>query len=243
MWLLRAFRFILHIVLGLLIVLAVFPLINEASRINLERWYSRKLISLFRITPVLKGTWPDMPGMLVLNHVSWLDIFAVNSHSPSIFIAKSEIASWPLAGRLVSAAGTLFIERGRRQAVHKVIKDAEARMRSGRQVAVCPEGTTTDGSGLAVFHANMFQAAVNAQLPLIPMALRYTDESGALSTDPAFVGEQTMLQNVMVLWRSSKRYTVTLVPCEPLYHPEWTRHQYANACRDAILRRLDELAG
>ncbi len=243
MWPFRAFRFILHILLGLLIVLLLFPLLNETGRINVERWYSRKLLNLFRITPVLKGTWQETPALLVLNHVSWLDIFAVNSQSPSIFIAKSEIATWPLAGKLVAGAGTIFIERGRRHAVHKVIKDAEARIRAGRQVAVCPEGTTTDGTGVAPFHSNMLQAAVNAGVPLIPVALRYTDETGALSTDPAFVGEQTMAQNVMLLWKSPRRYTVTLVPCEPIYHPEWTRHHYAEACRDAILQRLDELAG
>lgn len=242
MWFLRAARFILHILLGLFCVLVIFPMLNETGRIRLERWYSGKLLRLFRITPVLQGPWPAMPGMLVLNHVSWLDIFAVNSVSPSIFIAKSEIASWPLAGRLVAGAGTIFIERGRRQAVHKVIKDAEVRMQRGRQVAVFPEGTTTDGTGLATFHANMFQAAINADVPLIPVALRYTDETGSLTTEPAFVGEQTMAQNVMLLWRSKRRYTVTLVPCEPVHAPGWTRHHYAEVCQTAIQARLNEMA-
>jgi 1-acyl-sn-glycerol-3-phosphate acyltransferase len=241
MWIIRAARFLMHIALGLFCVLVIFPCLKESGRIALERWYSHKLILLFRITPALHGNWPDYPCMLVLNHVSWLDIFAVNSQSPSIFIAKSEIASWPLAGTLVSRAGTIFIERGRRQAVHKVIKDAQARILGGRQVAVFPEGTTTDGSSLATFHANLFQAAINADVPLVPVALRYTDETGALSPDPAFIGEQTMAQNVMLLWKSKRRYTVSLVPCDPIVHPEWTRHHYADECRKVILARLETL--
>jgi 1-acyl-sn-glycerol-3-phosphate acyltransferase len=238
MWIIRATGFVLHIALGLFCVLVLFPLMSERQRVGLERWYSGALLRHFRVTPVLDGQWPTQPCMLVLNHVSWLDIFVVNAHSPSIFIAKSEIAAWPLAGTLVSRAGTIFIERGKRQAVHKVIKDAEAKMRAGRQVAVFPEGTTTDGRAVATFHANLFQAAINAELPLIPVALRYRDETGELSTEPAFIGEQTMAENVMLIWKSRRRYTATLVPCNPVHDASWTRHHYANVCKQAIETRL-----
>jgi 1-acyl-sn-glycerol-3-phosphate acyltransferase len=234
MWVIRASRFMLHVMLGLFCVVVLFPLLNKKMCIALERWWSRGTVRLFRIQPALLGDWPTTPCMLVLNHISWLDIFVVNAHSPSIFIAKSEIANWPLAGTLVSRAGTIFIERGRRQAVHKVIKDAEHRMLNGRQVAVFPEGTTTLGNTLGTFHANMMQAAINAKLPIVPVALRYTDQTGQLNTEPSFVGEQTMAENVMILWKSRNRFTATLTPCPAVYNPEWTRHDYAQACKTAI---------
>jgi 1-acyl-sn-glycerol-3-phosphate acyltransferase len=234
MWVIRATRFMVHVMVGLFCVMVLFPLLNKKMCLALERWWSRGVVRLFRIQPTLKGEWPQGPCMLVLNHVSWLDIFVVNSHSPSIFIAKSEIASWPLAGTLVSRAGTIFIERGRRQAVHKVIKDAEHRMQAGRQVAVFPEGTTTEGHTLGTFHANMMQAAINAKLPIVPVALRYTDQTGQLNVEPAFVGDQTMAENVMILWKSRNRFTATLTPSPAVYNPDWTRHEYAQACKTAI---------
>jgi len=234
MWVIRAARFMLYVMVGLFCVVVLFPLLNKNQCIAVERWWSRGVLRLFRIQPVVKGNWPSTPCMLVLNHVSWLDIFVVNAHSPSIFIAKSEIASWPLAGTLVSRAGTIFIERGRRQAVHKVIKHAEERMLNGRQVAVFPEGTTTEGHTLGTFHANMMQAAINAKLPIVPVALRYTDQTGQLNTEPAFVGDQTLAENVMILWKSRNRYTATLTPCAGIYDPEWTRHHYAQACKTSI---------
>ena len=110
------------------------------------------------------------PGRLVVaNHLSWLDIFAIDALCPASFVAKSEIARWPLVGTLVARAGTLFIERGRRHAVHRLIEHIERSLQAGGRVAVFPEGTTGAGHALLPFHANLIQAAVDAQAPVVPV--------------------------------------------------------------------------
>jgi hypothetical protein len=78
------------------------------------------------------------------------------------------------------------------------------------------------------------QAAINAKLPIVPVALRYTDQTGQLNVEPAFVGDQTMAENVMILWKSRNRFTATLTPSPAVYNPDWTRHEYAQACKTAI---------
>ena len=94
------------------------------------------------------------PCLLYSTHVSWLDIFAFNSVHPVTFIAKSEISKWPIGGLLAKRSGTLFIERGKRHAVRDVIHAAVGVLKTGRCVAVFPEGTTGEGRAPLHFHSN-----------------------------------------------------------------------------------------
>ena len=110
--------------------------------------------------------------LLLVNHVSWVDILLVMSIAPAHFVAKSEIARWPLLGTLASRAGTLFIERGKRHAVHRLNRRIVEVMNEGRRVAVFPEGTTSDGAQLLPFHGNLVEAALQARVPVIPVGLR-----------------------------------------------------------------------
>ena len=119
------------------------------------------------------------PNVLVVaNHVSWLDIFALHAVGPVRFIAKSEIARWPLIGRLVRGVGTLFIERERRHDTHRVNREVSAALAAGDIVAVFPEGTVTDGSKLLPFKGSLLQPIIDAAGHVQPVAIRYRTRAG-----------------------------------------------------------------
>ncbi len=140
-------------------------------------------------------------GRLALaNHVSWMDIFAINAVLPSRFIAKAEIGKWPLLGILVSGGGTLYIERGRRHAVAAMNKTVREHLKLGETIVVFAEGTTTDGSVLLPFHSNVIAPALDVDAQIWPIAIRYT-ERGKRSSAAAFIGEMglfTSLARILV---------------------------------------------
>lgn len=196
---------------GLATVLGVFPWIRMPRREALIAIWSRALLWACgvrvqeRVAPgaqplsALRGLQGEGHGRLLLpNHISWLDIFVIDSIAPASFVAKAEIARWPLVGTLVARAGTVFVERGRRHAVHGVIQALGARMAQGYRAAVFPEGTTSEGDRLLVFHGNLIQSALNSGVPMIPVGLRYYDPDGERSHAVMYVGDTTFVAS---LWR------------------------------------------
>lgn len=113
------------------------------------------------------------PVMLVANHQSWIDIELVHSRRPASFVAKAEIARWPLVGFLAASAGTIFHQRGSTESMARVVGAMTDRLRAGRTVAAFPEGGIGARGVLRPFHARILQAALDAEAPLQPVALRY----------------------------------------------------------------------
>jgi 1-acyl-sn-glycerol-3-phosphate acyltransferase len=138
------------------------------------------------------------PVLWVANHVSWIDIFVLNSVRPTTFVAKSEIRRWPVLGWLVAGAGTVFIERGRRHAVRAVGHQMKARFDEGMAIGLFPEGTTSPGHDVELFHSSLFDAAIRAGVDIQPVALRFMHR-GERSDYVAFVGEQSLMQNLWCL--------------------------------------------
>lgn len=174
---------------GLATVFCAFPFMNRRRRDLTMKGWSRWLVQASGVRIVVNAALrespldPDTYGqMLVANHVSWLDIFVINAVAPSCFIAKSDIERWPLVGTLVASVGTLFLERGKRHAVHDMIRKAEHALRDGRRIAVFPEGTTGDGLRIMPFHANILEAAVHAQAAVVPIGIRYVDHEGGCAS-------------------------------------------------------------
>ncbi|MEK9774978.1 MAG: lysophospholipid acyltransferase family protein, partial [Quisquiliibacterium sp.] len=140
---------------------------------------------------------------------------------------------------LVARTGTLFIERGRRHAVHRMIERMQHQLLAAGRVAVFAEGTTSDGASLLPFHANLLQAAVHANAPVVPLGLRYRDARGERASAVEYVGDTSFMAS---LWRI---IGATSLSCEvhalgPLA-PEQslTRHQLAQQARAAIAAALE----
>ncbi len=138
-------------------------------------------------------------GLFIANHISWLDIFVLNAARPMAFVAKSEVRDWPLFGWLAAHTDTLFLQRRRRGHARTVNERVAHLLSSGADVAVFPEGTTTDGTRLLPFHGALLQPAIDGGYPIQPVSLAYFDEHGQRSLAPAYAGETTLAECVAAI--------------------------------------------
>lgn len=174
------------------------------------------------------------PGrMLVANHPSWLDIFAINAVAPAAFVAKAEIGRWPFIGPLVSQAGTIYIERARRRAVPEAILAMRERLKEGWPVALFPEATTHWGPALAPFHGNLLEAAIAEQAEVVPIGVRYLHADGSPGEAAHFLGEQTFVQSVWAIL-GARGLRVELLVLPPVPAAGKTRAALAAELRDLI---------
>jgi 1-acyl-sn-glycerol-3-phosphate acyltransferase len=247
---LRMLLLMMHVLIGIVVAAAIFPWLAQAGRNRIIRAWSHLLLTIcgarLRVTglplpPAIArtGIEPGSRGrMLLANHISWIDPFALNASVPSRFVAKAEIRAWPLLGTLVTLVGALYIERGRRHAVASANHRVRERLKDGETVAVFPEGTTTDGRSLLPFHSNLVAPALEVGAECWPVAVRYT-EDGAPSTAAAFIGEMsivTSLWNLLV----ARRLQIEVAFLEPVPTAgNRDRHHVAEAAAERIAAWLD----
>jgi 1-acyl-sn-glycerol-3-phosphate acyltransferase len=237
--LLRLARASLHLLRGLAIASFVFPWVSAPGRDMRKRRWSRKLLSILAVSVREKNAPDKLPErcMLVLNHISWLDIFVINATSPATFIAKSEIRDWPFVGWLCTLVGTLYIERGKPSAVRKATGAIVAQLERGVLIAVFPEGTTTFGRSLEPFHTALFQPALDAGATLQPIALHYLDAAGTHTDAAGYVGETSFMESVWNIL-STRRIVAELTLLAPVSVQGQTRRSLAAKTEEAIARAL-----
>ena len=232
---LRLVRVVVHVLHGLLIVLLRFSRLDAAARRERVLWWSRKLLTVCGIELIVDGAPRPGVKLVVANHVSWLDIVALNAVSPARFVSKSEVQGWPLLNRLVSAADTLYIERERRRDALRVVHQVADALKAGDTVAVFPEGTTSDGTALLPFHANILQAAIATETPVQPVALRYSDARHAVSPAAAYVGDTSLVQSLW--WVASARSLRVRVS---FLAAQGTRHAERRALAERLSQQISD---
>jgi 1-acyl-sn-glycerol-3-phosphate acyltransferase len=194
----RFFRLVAHFASGLLILAIRFRNYTDRRRLSEIRRWSRKFLRLAGVSLEHSGETPSA-GLIVKNHISWLDVIVLNALAPSRFVSKAEVARWPLVGYLCTKSGTLYIERSRKTAARRtnsLIAEALAR---GERVAMFPEGTTTAGDQVLQFHAALLQPAIASAGVAYPAALRYLDSGGKRSRAISYVGAETLIGSVWQL--------------------------------------------
>ena len=233
----RYARLGLHLLWGALTIATAYRFLNDAARLWLKRRWSRQLLEILaiRLDTNLHGV--ARGSLIVANHISWLDIFVLNAARPMAFVSKSEVREWPLAGWLAANTDTLFLRRGRRTDAADINARIAALLASGKDVAVFPEGTTTDGRQLLPFHGALLQPAIDCGRPLQPIALAYFDASGRRSTAPAYAGEITMAE-CMAEIIACRSLHVRLRPTPPIFSDNLSRRQAASIARGAIAFQL-----
>lgn len=224
----RLTRLSLHVLGGLWQVLTRFQRLPAAQRHAVQRAWSEKLLRTLNIHLRVHGQPPaalyPANTLLVANHVSWLDIFALNSVTLTRFVAKSEIRRWPLIGTLVTRAGTLYIDRGNRRDAARINQHMAKAMQDGDCIGLFPEGTTSDGRSLLPFKASLFDAAARAGATVQPVTLRFVNADGSISQAASYVGDTTLLQSI---WRlaSARGQVVELHYGQPLSGEQRTRFE------------------
>ena len=193
----RLFRTALHLLWGSATVALVFPFVPLPARRALKQRWSKQLIEILGFTLVSSGARPG--GLIVSNHISFVDIFVINAIAPTAFVSKNDLLNWPIIGWLSRHTETIFLQRGSRRAAQETKEALTDYLRSGGSAAVFPEGTTTLGDRVLPFHGAMIQAAIDAGVPLTPMALRYRTRGGANSITPAYVDDITLWECIRAI--------------------------------------------
>ncbi len=203
-----------------------------------QAWAARLLVLTGIRLQVSGAPMAAGPVLLVANHISWLDIVVMHAAGYCRFVSKADVAHWPLIGSLATGAGTLYIERASRRDAMRVVHHMRERLVAGDVVAIFPEGTTGDGRVLLPFHANLVQAAISADVPVQPLALRFVDGTGATSFAPSFVGDETLVGSV---WRTlaAEGLVAQVRYGEPQAHDGRDRRAWALA----LQRSVEQLRG
>ena len=200
------------------------------------RWWSGRIVRIFGFR--IRRCGEPLPGavLFVANHVSWLDIELMHSQRIMSFVAKAEIARWPLVGWLATRAGTIYHKRGSTHSLSAAMERVVERLREGMAAGVFPEGGTGRGDHVRTFHARIFQVAADAQVPVQPVALCYGDD-GRMDPRVPFAPKESFGANFLRLL-GGPSFEATVHFLEPVTLGEDGRRQAAETARQRIAQAL-----
>jgi 1-acyl-sn-glycerol-3-phosphate acyltransferase len=194
----KTFKILLHILLVIPLCLFIF-ILPKSEQEKIVKFWCKKLLSIFEIKVEIKGEelllYNQKKYLIVSNHISWLDIIVIQSIKPSIFVAKSDVASWPLFGWVAHMTGTIFIKREKVSDIKKALRKMKRRL-SKRSVCIFPEGTSTNGRYILPFKSNLFQSSIDSDRAILPICLRY-EENNAYTDKAAFIGDMSLIDSIM----------------------------------------------
>lgn len=213
------------------------------------RKWARNLLKILNIKLSCSGSLPpedEQRVILIANHISWLDIMIILALYPVRFVAKTEILSWPLLNILCRRAGTIFIEREKRNDTIRVNQDIGEALVVGDSVAIFPEGRTSDGTALHHFHASLLQSAVSVQASLYPVAISYRDMTGTHNSSVAYV-DLTIVESLRRILKqptiNAELFFLDPISCNGKNRRELIRlseHAIAEALQLPVVRKKPE---
>lgn len=228
----------LHVLIGIPLTLISFlpgirniPLGRRRLHQHTHVWWSRLMLRIFGIRLEIHGELPAGPCLIVANHISWMDIVLLHALWPMWLVAKAEIRGWPMVGSLAALAGTLFIQRGSEASRRRINRRMAALLKRGERVGIFPEAGISVEAGVGRFHARLFAAAIRADAPVVPVAIRYHRE-GDLHDVMVFAPGENFLANMLRL--------LAQPPCEgQLMIGQALRGEKGG--RSALARRANEI--
>ena len=243
----RLLRGVAHLFHGMWTIKRYFPQASQQQKsAHIAQW-ARGLLTILRIELRTTGTAQTTgPLLVVSNHISWLDILVLLAVQPVRFVSKSEVKRWPIIGWLATNAGTLYIARESRRDALRVVHHIAEALRGedavygaeGNIIAVFPEGTTSDGSTVLPFHANLIQAAVSAHAPVQPVALRFEDAaSGERSFAASYIDDDTLFNSVWRLMCAEPLRTMVNFG-EPEIAGDRDRRVWSAQLRELVIQRI-----
>ena len=138
-------------------------------------------------------------GLLVSNHLSYLDIVVICSVTPTIFVSKAEVRHWPVFGALAKMGGTIFIRREHRLDVGEVNSEIEKALADGALVVVFPEGTSSNGETILPFRASLLEPALRGGYEIAIACLRYELDDGDAKTEVCYWGDHNFFAHLLNL--------------------------------------------
>jgi 1-acyl-sn-glycerol-3-phosphate acyltransferase len=181
----------------------------------LQRW-SRIVARLIGLQVEHRST-PPSSGMIVSNHLSYLDILAYSALVPCVFVAKQEVAQWPIFGLFARLSGTIFIDRTRRMKVAEANQRIAEALNADLVVVLFPEGTSSNGRTVLPFRSSLLEPAVLSARPVTPAGIRYHLRRGSVADEVCYWGDMTLLPHLLSLLSIPEvRTRITFAPAEDI---------------------------
>ena len=195
---------VLHTIRGVLTLSILFPFLNRQQKDHHIRRWCKRLLKIFGLHLTVEGgeLLPSTPYLLVSNHISWIDIHVINAFKPVRFVAKSEVASWPIFGWMAKQLGTVFIRRDSARHARQVV-DQMADVLKTESVCIFPEGTSSSGESVLPFKPNLFEPAAISDTPVWSLAISYhSRKTGERSLATAFIGDMGLVESMALILKS-----------------------------------------
>lgn len=205
---------------------------TQITRSRWLQWCSRRTLRVFGVSIQASGSAPQS-GLLVTNHLSYLDILVLVSLAPAVFVSKAEVKSWPVFGWFARLAGTLFVDRTKRSDVGRMNQLIETALHAGSVVVLFPEGTSWNGREILPFKSSLLEPIVGAPHPLTIGRLAYTLPDGDAGADVCYWGNHTFFPHLINLM--TKSGVVARVRFASLPQPAVDRKQLAQQLHAAIV--------
>src|ERR1043166_2583831 len=199
---LRAFAVVFFSFCALVENAITIPFFARSRRLHARAaWLHRWCRFACRVLGIRVTTGGSMPtsGLLVSNHMSYLDIVVLSSIRPCIFVAKRDVASWPLFGWLAHAAGTIFVDREQRFSSGKAVNAIRDAIAGGSAVVLFPEGTSSDGSTVLPFKSALLESVVQLCCPVASASVDYALNDGSVADEVCYWRDMTLVPHLLNL--------------------------------------------
>ena len=195
-------------------------------------WLQQACRRVLRILNVEIRTHGPIPlkGLLVCNHLSYLDILVISTITPAIFISKREVKRWPVFGWFATLSGTLFVDRSKRADVARLNEEVAQTLDRGWLVVLFPEGTSSDGSSVLPFKSSLLEPAARLDHPLSVAFLNYSLPDGNVGEDVCYWGDMTLVPHLVNLFskpRISVSVSFSRTEQSPVTRKELARHLHS----------------
>ncbi len=178
----------------------------------IRRHWCHTICHILNIQVETVGNPSPETRLWVANHISWLDIIILGARHPLLFIAKAEVADWPVMGYLARRLGTLFVRRGDTEQTSSIAEQMAWQLRQGRQIMLFPEGTTTDGGRVLRFHSKLLHPAQLTHVQVQAIGLEYQSEAREYAP---FIGEEDFFPHLLRILKL-ERIPLRVHYCQPL---------------------------
>lgn len=199
---LLAFRRAVALAFALLGCAARFAILRLRRRVTPEQralWLQRAcrdVLASFGIRSTVAGPIPER-GLIVSNHLSYLDVVIYASLVPCAFVSKEDVRDWPYFGAAARAAGTIFLNRSSHRSALRAAAAMTARLTGTVPVLLFPEGTSSDGAEVLRFHSTLFEPAIRSGAHVTPASIRYATENGVPERALCWFGDEGFLPHLV----------------------------------------------
>jgi len=229
---------------GTILAFPVFPLLDctcsadraRSVRDQIKMIWLRYFAKILGLKVKQQGALPLHTGLVVSNHVSWLDIIVIGQYLPAYFVAKSDILGWPVIGYMAKQAGTIFIRRGDKKNILITAEKMLSLLARQANIIAFPEGTTTAGGDVLSFHASLFQPAIQSKAMVQPVAIRYHGKSQSLVP---FIGDDAFVPHLLKMLRE-EAIDVELVFLDAIDPSEKSRNAVCDEARGMIVQAVQK---